>query len=301
MNKRIAILLLLLLAVVVHRGTSLYFDFFNPNPQLRGFGIRMDVVRDHMAVVSLAEKESTGAPATLYQAGVRKGDQILGIYNQRGQGRAILSLFDLGEAFKTIRYNQAFSLVVGRETSPGFYQAIILAITPLRPPALPLTAKLLHLLARFFVPLLILGTAFFIGFIKPEDDNAFLASLLFLSFSSVVGTEYYLFPRGLREYAAIFEVTLNGFLVYLFMRFFLLFPSPSLIDRKAPWLKTIFLYFTIAFWLGGLGVVYEMNISLARYDRLTAIFARLLWPAVSGVTLMALIGFASLILNRHKS
>jgi sigma-B regulation protein RsbU (phosphoserine phosphatase) len=301
MNKRIAILLFLLLAVVVYRGTSLYFDFFNPNLQLRGFGIRIDVVKDHMAVVSLAEKESMEAPSTLYQAGVRKGDQILGIYNERGEGRAIQSRFDFGEAFKTIRYDQPFSLVVGRESSPGFIQEIKLAIPPLRPSALPLTAKLLHLLARIFVPMLILGTAFFIGFIKPEDDNAFLASLLFLSFSSIIGTDYYMFPRGLREFASLFNVTLNEFLFYLFMRFFLLFPSPSLIDRKAPWLKTIFLYFTIVFWLGGVVVTYEMNTSFSRYYRSTVMLGRLQWVPACGVTLMVLIGFASLILNTLKA
>ncbi len=37
----------------------------------------------------------------------------------------------------------------------------------------------------------------------------------------------------------VFETTLVSFVLYLLLRFFLLFPSPSLIDRKIPWLKTV--------------------------------------------------------------
>ena len=63
------------------------------------------------------------------------------------------------------------------------------------------------------LPILAIAIACFIGFAKPEDDNAFLASLLFLSFSAILFLNYFSFPAGLREFAMVYQTTLDSFLV----------------------------------------------------------------------------------------
>jgi len=87
------------------------------------------------------------------------------------------------------------------------------------------------------LPLVALATAFFIGFMRPDNPNAFLASLLFLCFSTIFDTNIIGFPSGFRAFALLYQVGLNSFLGYTFMRFFLLFPSPSWLDRRVPWIK----------------------------------------------------------------
>jgi sigma-B regulation protein RsbU (phosphoserine phosphatase) len=146
-------------------------------------------------------------------------------------------------------------------------------------------------------PLIALFAAFFVGFIKSEDDNAFRAALLFLCFSTIVYSPAESYPDGLREFAAFYRATTSAFLPYLFTRFFLTFPSPSVIEKKWPWLKYIYLAVTVVFWLihTSHAVLLVRSFDLvSRFEPLFT-FARSAWTPVSAVILIT--GLISLILN----
>jgi hypothetical protein len=98
-----------------------------------------------------------------------------------------------------------------------------------------------RLAVNVVLPLLAVATALLIGFLRPDDGHAFLAGLLFLCFSALFGMYAWTLPPGIRELAIVVHSGLSSLFAYAFMRFFLVFPSPSPIDRRWPWLKHLLL------------------------------------------------------------
>jgi sigma-B regulation protein RsbU (phosphoserine phosphatase) len=128
-----------------------------------------------------------------------------------------------------------------------------------------------------------------------------LASLLFLSFSAIFLLNYFSFPVGLREFAMVYYTTLNSFSAYLVMRFFLLFPSPSLIDQKAPWLKTVSLAVTLVIWLCVLSVTVALCISFDLFLPMRAALLKIEDVFRIAFLSMFTIGLVSLVLNTVRA
>ncbi len=91
-------------------------------------------------------------------------------YDGRGQGKEIKKYFDLGDIWKTLRYGEPWSLKVLRNGKP------LTLVAPAVPePEKDLRYWFIHIVLVFALPWMILFIAFFLGFAKPEDNNAFLA------------------------------------------------------------------------------------------------------------------------------
>jgi phosphoserine phosphatase RsbU/P len=299
MNKRILILLILCFMTVAYRGAGVYSFFFSHSISGSDIGVGFDVKGGHLVVTSIREKMPGGAPTPSFQAGLRGGDQILALYNSRGEGTRILGLFDCGSAIHSVHFGEPWTLVIGRKGLDGVVHESTVAMPPVPRQVFILWA--LRLLVNVILPLIVIVTAFFIGFMKPEDDHAFLACLLFLSFSSIFGPEYSTYPRGLREFGLVFTTTLTVSLIYLFMRFFLLFPSPSLIDRKAPWLKHAVSIAILPIWAAVMIETYAVSTSFNLYEQIKASLrgSSVIFSTFIGVVVA--IGFASLVLNTVKA
>ncbi|MEW6365434.1 MAG: SpoIIE family protein phosphatase [Acidobacteriota bacterium] len=295
MKIRFWILVLIASAMLLSRIVTNYQTFLGPS--ISGAEGYRTAVRDgFLTIDSVREKTLLAGQTPAWRAGLKAGDRILAVYDGLGQEHRLLSLSDYGDAMKAVHYENQWALLISREAEKGRWQESRVEMPPV-----PRLKAGRHLLlpvgVAVVLPLVTILTACFIGFTRPNDDNAFLASLLFLSFSTLVGVDYGLFPSGWREIAEALHAVLNSAILYLFMRFFLLFPSPSWLDRKMPWIKTVFLWFMIAAQGPTVFAVYAASTSFATLQRMqdALIPFKLFFVIPAGV--MLLVGVASLVLN----
>lgn len=296
MMSRKTLLYLLLAATVLYRA-SFFFETLSKlsvNP-----GMQWEPKNGRLVVQSVMEADPFGRKTLAARAGIRPGDRILQFETEKGTILPMRNLVQFSDALRAVREHPDFTIVVEREAQAGTTAQLRL---PVHRAAEPWNWKefLVAQVWTFFLPLVAIVTGFFIGFSKPEDDHAFLACLLFVSMSAIVTVSAYLLPPGWREFSRIYETTCNVFLPYLFMRFFLLFPSPSWIDRKAPWLKKLLLGFTILLWIAYLIVGYALYYSLELLESIQ-IYMKPVGVGFSVIYVsMLLIGVCSLILNTFR-
>ena len=301
MNKRVAVLLFLAVCILIVRGATIDNYFFGNAISPRLAGIITDVEGQNLTVKTVVQRDASHHLETAgFKAGVREKDRIIGVYNARGEGGPIHGLADWGRYLKEVRFDEPWTLEVLRgDTVNPQHVRIQIPATPSS--LLDYKIWLFLGLIGVVVPFVAIFTGFFIGFMKPEDDNAFTACLLFLGFSFLFGMPHFSFPGGVRELSLILQNTFAAFVVYLFTRFFLLFPSPSVIDRKAPWLKHLFLWLSVFQWAAALCVAFATAYSFELYARIERSTAP--WDIVFSVIAIAMFvtGLLSLILNTVKA
>jgi len=294
---RFAVLILLAAATALYRGQDLEHVFLSDaGPRVPGFG--WVVQNGAMTVTFVPKQEISGDPSPIFRAGLQVGDRVIAVRNARGESQIIGGLFDFGESIRGIGPKDPSHMVVFRQSPSGDGRFVDLTIPP-RSEDLQRDVRYRVLVLMFYVllPFAAIITAFFIGFMRLDNANAFAASLLFLSFSTIFESNLFSFRPGLREFSLLYHVTLNSFLTYLFLRFFLLFPSPSWIDRKLPWLKSAAAVATILFWAAALTFTFAQAYDFAYFQRVTALVPGA--DVVSTLLLisMFLLGLASLVLN----
>ncbi len=117
----------------------------------------------------------------------------------------------------------------------------------------------------------------------------------------MIGVQYKTFPVGVREFALLWQTTLNTFVGYLFALFFLRFPSPSLLDRKAPWLNRLLLGLTIIVWLVSLATTWFEYTSFDQAQRLGNALTGFGKVFNLMVLLLFIVGLSSLLLNTVRA
>jgi phosphoserine phosphatase RsbU/P len=294
-NWRVLALLVLAALTLLYRGLDIY-QVSRASKTMVTEGFSTTVQEGYLTVSDVLEAELFGEPRPAAQAGLLPGDRILAVYDQRGRGGPITGFFDFGEAVREVRRGEPWYLEVARATAPGERTRLTLKL-PAGPADFDLRTLVMSAAFSVLLPLVAIITALFIGFMRPENNNAFLASLLFLSFSTVFGGQAHLFPAGFKTMGVAYHATLNSFLIYLFMVFFLRFPSPSRIDRKLPKLKWFFLVLTAVFWIGNLARVVTFGLDFRQFQYVEQLlFSTDTWLAVSALTMFP-IGLASLVMN----
>lgn len=302
-STRIGILLFFALSILASRAVDLYRIYVCNNIDLRvlvnGVGLNLDMSSKPMVVRSVAPEDQSGRLTPAFVAGFQSGDRVIAIYNASGERKDIVGLNDFGVAWKSIRYRESWSATVLRHRGSIAPDRLTLQVPPQPEPDFRLQS--LTLVLSVLVPLITLLAGMFVGFSKPEDNHAFLASLLFLSFTSMFQQNIHLYPALFKEFALIINTTLYAFAVYLFLRFFLLFPSPSLIERRFPRIKIMFLVLTLFVWASSLILALARYTSFEWHDRLKSA----LWgyDTLSGTLslMMFSLGFLSLVLNTVKA
>ena len=296
MSKRLGFLIFLAATMFLLRGYQYYRVFSEEYLHEAELGFTGDVRNGHVYVKSILEKRYTGKPTAGYLAGLKTGDEVIAIYNGRGQGKEIKRFFDLGDIWKTLRYGEPWSLKVLRNGE----ELMLLAPAVLEPEK-DLRYWFIHVVLIFVLPLMILFIAFFLGFAKPEDNNAFLASVFFASFSFVFGIPFQYFPPGLRDFGVLLSITCLSFAAYLFSHFFLVFPARSILDRKFPWLRKVLFVLCMLFWVVNLAATYAFYTSFASYEQIDSVIEP--FQSVSGVIpfVVMLVGLVSLVLHFVKA
>ncbi len=123
MNKRIWLLLVLFSATLLIRGMHVYHLFSSPSSTVEwAAGASYTIEGNQLTVRSVRPKNPSGQPTLAAQVSLQKGDRILAIYNVRGAGKTIRSLFDYGEVARTIQFGEPWTLVIAREVGGGQWQ-----------------------------------------------------------------------------------------------------------------------------------------------------------------------------------
>jgi phosphoserine phosphatase RsbU/P len=176
-----------------------------------------------------------GSPAE--QAGLRPGERIVAVDGQK--------LENLGPFHEAIIVGQkdVVELTVEQPSSPGEQRRLELVLRG-GTPAPKRTSRLEDLLDLpiDYYPLGFLTVGLGVLMLRPDDPNAWLLALIFGGF--VAGGPLFegAIPPHLRGFAVFYKCITAWSPVALFYYFFAVFPSPSPLDRKLPWLK----YFLLA-------------------------------------------------------
>ncbi len=252
-----------------------------------------DVSNNRLVVQEVSPTDFDGRPNRLYESGLQIGDRLIEIRDVEGVGYRITGFRDYGDAMRSILRADPWSLIVSREVE-GRFRQVRLRVAP--PDGYGFRTWLIFWGLSLVCPLITIATGYFIGLARPDDDNAFTASLLLLSFSSYFTLNHFAFPPVFREIASFYQVTLVSFLPFLFMRFFLLFPTASLIDRKLPLLKKVCLVVTLLVFASQVYFASLIGESFARLGKIP-LWVKLIAPLQPLMPIMFLIGVTSLLLN----
>jgi sigma-B regulation protein RsbU (phosphoserine phosphatase) len=229
---------------------------------------------------------------------LKPGDVILGGSRAGEPVQRIRGQFSYMDFRRSLEYESPFQLVVSRKGPEGEISEVTVSVPPIpAPPQQPLGSAVWIFFAALF-PVTCIFTAIMVAYLRPGDPNALNASLLFLSAEALTWPlNWALFPPVFRELAFLLCITLFSTSTALFLRFFLLFPSPSPLERRAPWLKKAGLAVGITF------TAWNINWHLTEGYSLRAFRAFFAWAVYvdrvldSLFVLLFLLGLLSLGLN----
>ena len=267
MTRRLFVLLLLSASVLVYRGAD-FVQFLRFVPEAASFG-RVDLHSGRMVVVFVPAEDLDGRPPVAARIGLKVGDAVVAFERPDGSRVPLTGLNTVGETMKNLPREGGGAVIVMRPDGKAEREVRLPFQARQRPgPISSATRVALTVL----LPLLAVATALLIGFLRPDDGHAFLAGLLFLCFSTLFGMYAWSLPPGIRELATVVHSGLSGMFSYAFMRFFAVFPSPSPIERRLPWLKHVLLIPVVL--LTGLSIAVELvaGVSLAAAEGMASVF-----------------------------
>jgi len=198
----------------------------------------------------LVQSVIRGSPAE--RAGLKAGDQILAI-----DGRRIEDGTSIGHAWARHRPGDSVALTVARPrvAAPFVVNGVFRLRHSLWEKEGGIGAQLGADIANAYpLPFLVVGIA--ILFLRPEDRNVWLLTLMFAGFIAIPardnGTWSVPLSQVWETFLLAYRAIFNGLVGVLFYYFFSVFPERSPLDRRAPWLKWLGLALGVAFALPGL-------------------------------------------------
>ena len=169
------------------------------------------------------------------QAGLRPGDRIVAI-----DGQELESLRPFYESI-IIGQNDTVELTVQEASSPPRMRPLTLVLRGGRSAPVRMT-RLEHMLdlpmSYFPLGFLIFGVAVLL--LRPDDLNAWLLALFCGGFVAAGPLFESAVPGHLRGFAVAYKMIMSWLCAAFFYYFFAVFPAPSPLDRKIPWLKHVF-------------------------------------------------------------
>ncbi len=267
MTKRLLALVLLSAAVLLYRGVD-FAQAMRGVPQAASLG-SVDLRGGRMVVTALPPANLDRRPSLAALMGLKVGDAVVAFDLPDGARVPATALNAVGGVMRRLPREGGGAMIV-RRAEGGTERELRLAFPP-RPRPGPYSL-VTRIGLSVVLPLLTVITALLIGVLRPDDNHAFLAGFLFLCFSGLFGIYSWSLPPGIRELTTVVQSTLAAMFAYVFMRFFLVFPSPSPIDRRLPWLKHVLLVPAAA--TGVFSIVLDLvaGTSIAAAEGMAAVF-----------------------------
>ena len=262
---RLTGLIVVALLVFAYRGTGIYLRYFSAELSST-LPMKVERSGEHQVIKAI----DLGAPcfrAWDADALPKPGDRVLEIYDHQGRGGVVRGMFDYGAYIKPINVSHPWTLVVGRPGRSGT-ERLALAMPPSTPLVWSGAEWLVNLAVDFYLPFLAALTGLLIGLARPRDNQAYLASLLFMALAVVMGSHIAQYPPFLRETSLLVGVSGSVFLPYLVFLFFLRFPARSPLDRAFPWLNTVFLLLTALAWVAAVTWGFSLHTSFRAAHRI---------------------------------
>ena len=172
------------------------------------------------------------------QAGLRAEDEILRINNAR-----LDTLTPYYEAVGRGNMGNTVSFSVRRpgEVSSRLVPVVLESPHPLEMYRNLTPSRIAALRLMLVYPILFLVVGLAVLFLKVEDRNAWLLAVFFAGFIALPDLPPGMFPRTLRGFCMAYHVVLAGLAPAALYGFLAVFPAPSTLERRVPWLKWLFL------------------------------------------------------------
>jgi hypothetical protein len=174
------------------------------------------------------------------RAGLRPGDRIVAI-----DGQDLKNLRPFYEAI-IAGHKAAIELTVEERGSAGGQRVLKVVVGGgKRVPHRTMRPADLLWFPLDYYPLAFLIVGVGVLPLRADDANAWLLALLFGGFLAVARLFEGNIPPNLRGFAVFYKIVMTWSSLALFYYFFAVFPAPSPIDRKIPWLKHVLLAGTL--------------------------------------------------------
>ncbi len=226
----VALAVLFAAAAILYSAIWMYYTRWESKAQI-GIDAPYSMLTRSMRVTRVPE----GSAAE--QAGLQPDDRIVAINGRR--------LDTVNPYFDAVRRGQPGDVVELTVERPGAAAIVLQTVLQRRPAQAeeltPAQTVAIELILSY--PVLYLAVGFGVLFLRLEDRNAWLLALLFGAYIAggpLLQVEGAIHPT-LRGFALAYKVTANGLGAALFYYFFAVFPVPSPIDRRLPWLKRVLL------------------------------------------------------------
>jgi sigma-B regulation protein RsbU (phosphoserine phosphatase) len=198
--------------------------------QAAALGAEYDYHRARAVVKLRALTHAGGAE----RAGLAVGDEIRAI-----DGRPLLTLMPLAEAIYHRAPGDRVRLTVQRPGA-GAARQVEVVLGPWRPDRQPFSRRLVEELLGAY-PVLFVLVAVGVLVSRVDDAHAWRLALLFAAFIASAPLQEVQTPPALLGFASAYHVFFYGLSPALFLCFFSVFPEPSPLERRLPWLKRAWL------------------------------------------------------------
>jgi len=244
-----ALALLLAAASIAYGALWMFYARWEPAARL---GIELEETPDRRAIHVLDVVEGT----PVARAGLRPGDLIVAV-----NGQPLDTLAPFYDAVTRGQPGDGVEFEVRRpnELAPLRLRAELIANPHRETPQSWGEWGASEIVNSY--PVLFLAVGLPVLFLRLEDRHAWLLALLFASF--IAGAPLLLLEPGihpaLRGFALFYKILGNGMVPALFYTFFAVFPEPSPMEQRLPWLKWTLLALSagvglpLAIWAGGAG------------------------------------------------
>ncbi len=226
-----AVAAVFLAATVFYTGTSIYY-YSSPWQSVAFLGIEWSPDSDTRGIVVTRVEAGSAAQ----HAGLRRKDLVLAV-----NGRSLDTLNPFYDAVYRGSPDDVVRFTVRR---PGESRSLDLhaTLTARKRAAEPgLAQRSAETVLRFYpLPLTLVGFAVLL--LRLRDRHAWLLALLFsgLATGALPVLEPLIHP-SLRGFTMAYAVLFGGIWPAVFYYLLAIFPAPSLLDRRVPWLKTVLL------------------------------------------------------------
>lgn len=229
--------LLLAAAVLFAAATAIYSGAWMYYIRL---SMQVEIGMDTKPSASGLEVSDVWKDSPAEKTGLRAKDLIVGI-----NGRSLAAPAEgpeiLNEIWLKAHPGETVNLTIQRtgEPQPLLLQPVFRSMKGRGDTAGLVRRGALQILGLY--PLLFLTVGLAVLFLRLEDRNAWLLALVFAAFITAADTPiaFQAAPAGLRAFLYAYNTVFNSVLPGLFYFFFAVFPKPSPIDRKLPWLKWV--------------------------------------------------------------